>query len=55
MTNYLIKKNYFWRYADTFRSPKVWQIKNKQWCKLDIDGKERYYGDVRMSKEKLKI
>ncbi len=46
-------EDYFWRYADTFRSPKVWQIKNKQWCKLDIDGKERYYGDVRMSKENI--
>ncbi len=46
-------EDYFWRHADTFRSPKVWQIKNKQWCKLDVDGKERYYGDVRMSKENI--
>ena len=35
--------------ADTFRDPRVWFIKNNQWCKMDIDGEERLYGKVNLS------
>ena len=48
-------EDYFWKIADTFRSPKVWLIKNNQWYKTDIDGVERAYGDVRLDKNKIEI
>lgn len=37
--------------ADTFRDPKVWYIKNNEWCKMDIDGIERAYGEVHLTEE----
>lgn len=39
--------------ADTFRDPNVWFIKEEEWCKMDIDGIERKYGEVNLP-EKLK-
>jgi len=40
--------------ADTFRDPRVWWIKNGEWCKRDIDGVERSYGTVHLSLEQSK-
>lgn len=37
--------------ADGFRDPKVWFIRDKQWCKIDIDGEERLYGTVHLSEK----
>jgi N-acetyl sugar amidotransferase len=37
--------------ADNFRDPKVWYIKNNEWCKTDIDGVERTYGEVNLTEE----
>ena len=36
----------FDKVADGFRDPDVWWIKNNNWWKLDIDGKERPYGAI---------
>jgi len=41
----------FDKVADKFRDPKVWFIKNNQWCKIDIDGVERLYGKVNLTIE----
>lgn len=46
---------HFDQVADTFRDPLVWWIRNNKWCKLDIDGVEREYGDVHLSKEQTKL
>jgi len=35
--------------ADSFRDPRVWWIRKGEWCKLDIDGVERSYGNVFLS------
>ena len=37
--------------ADKFRDPRVWTIKENEWCKKDIDGVVRNYGKVNLSKE----
>lgn len=37
--------------ADKFRDPRVWFIKNNQWCKIDIDGTERSYGKVHLKED----
>ena len=36
--------------ADTFRDPRVWWIKDGEWYKKDIDGKETCYGKVFLDK-----
>ena len=36
--------------ADTFRDPRVWWIKDGEWYKKDIDGKETSYGKVFLDK-----
>ena len=38
--------------ADNFRDPRVWWIQDGKWWKNDLDGVSRYYGDVKLSKEK---
>ena len=43
----------FWRTADKFRDNKIWQIKNNKWSKKDIDGEERFYGSVCLSKKEI--
>lgn len=40
--------------ADKFRDPRVWWIRENQWCKHDVDGKERLYGKVNLSEESKK-
>lgn len=35
--------------ADTFRDHRVWWIKENKWCKRDIDGEERTYGQVHLN------
>ncbi|MHB1105211.1 MAG: N-acetyl sugar amidotransferase [Lutibacter sp.] len=37
--------------ADKFRDPNVWWIKDQKWCKKDIDGVERTYGNVTLTKK----
>ena len=46
-------ENYFDMIADSFRDPSVWWIKNNLWTKLDIDGVERSYGEVKIDKNFL--
>ena len=46
-----MKKNEFWEIADSFRSEKVWWIKNNQWYKKNIWGEASSYGDVRLKKD----
>lgn len=42
--------------ADKFRDPRVWWIRDNQWCKNDVDGVKRVYGKVHLSdKEKEKF
>ena len=47
-------EDYFDQEADKFRDPTVWWIKNNKWCKFDIDGLERTYGDVKLNTEDRK-
>lgn len=42
----------FWKTADSFRSPKVWKIKNGEWYKHCIWGDEENFGKVYLEKEK---
>ncbi len=46
-----MKKDEFWEIADSFRSEKVWWIKNNQWYKKNIWGEASSYGDVRLKKD----
>ena len=39
--------------ADSFRDPRVWWIRNGQWCKRDIDGVERLYGKVHLNSKQI--
>ena len=39
-------EDYFDKIADNFRDPRVWWIKDNQWVKKDISGKETSYGTV---------
>ena len=53
--NYVgMKKNFFWKKADTFRSKKVWWIENNKWFKDNIWGTPSSYGDVYLSKKEQK-
>ena len=45
-----MKEKTFWNKADTFRSPKVWWIKNNIWYKDNIWGYPSPYGPVHLSK-----
>ncbi len=50
--NYVkMKEDEFWKIADTFRSEKVWWIKNNEWYKNNIWGNSSSYGEVRLSKD----
>lgn len=40
----------FWMIADTFRSKKVWWIKNNKWYKDNIWGETKSYGEVSLNK-----
>ena len=42
----MIFEKQFDEIADTFRDPRVLWIKNGEWYKKDIDGKETSYGKV---------
>lgn len=44
----------FDKIADNFRDPNVWWIRKNQWCKKDIDGVERLYGNVFLDKVERK-
>jgi N-acetyl sugar amidotransferase len=46
-------KNYFWRIADKFRDPRVWRIKNNEWYKDNVWGKECSYGEVHLSDDEI--
>ena len=41
----------FWMVADSFRSSKVWSIKNGEWFKDCVWGKEESFGPVYLSKD----
>ncbi len=41
-------EDYFDKIADNFRDPRVWWIKDNQWVKKDISGKETSYGTVHL-------
>ena len=45
-----MKENEFWEIADTFRSEKVWWIKNNEWYKENLWGTNSSYGEVRLKK-----
>ncbi len=45
-----IAEDEFWKIADTFRDPRVWQIKNGRWVKSNIWGGLSEYGEVRLEK-----
>ena len=49
-----MKENDFWKKADTFRSSKVWWIKNNKWCKDNIWGSPSSYGSVHLPKNDRK-
>jgi N-acetyl sugar amidotransferase len=50
--NYVqMKEDEFWKIADTFRSEKVWWIKNNEWYKNNIWGESSPYGEVRLNKD----
>ena len=50
--NYVeMNEDEFWKIADTFRSEKVWWIKNNEWHKNNIWGESSAYGEVRLSKD----
>ena len=49
-----IEEKAFWKKADTFRSPKVWSIKNDKWYKDNIWGYPSSYGRVYLSKSERK-
>lgn len=46
-----MKEDEFDRLADTFRDPRVWMIRNGSWVKMDVDGVERVYGEVKLGQE----
>ena len=49
-----MKEKAFWNKADTFRSPKVWWIKENKWYKDNIWGHPSSYGPVHLSKKDKK-
>ncbi len=46
-----MKESEFWEIADTFRSEKVWWIKNGEWYKENLWGGSSPYGEVRLKKD----
>jgi len=52
--NYVgMSKSEFWKIADTFRDPRVWFIKNKEWLKSDVWGGFSAYGDVYLDGDQI--
>lgn len=49
-----MSKEEFWEIADTFRDPRVWWIKNREWWKDNVWGEPASYGPVHLSKEEQK-
>lgn len=49
-----MSENEFWRTADSFRSPKVWKIKDGQWVKKCVWGGEQSFGKVYLEKPEWK-
>ena len=50
--NYVdLSEEYFWRKADTFRSTKVWWIKDNKWFKDNIWGEPKSYGKVSIERK----
>ena len=49
----LIKRE-FWKIADTFRDPRVWNIKNNKWYKDNLWGGQSSYGDVHLDEKQIK-
>jgi len=45
-------KKQFWNIADSFRDYRVWEIKDNEWVKYDIDGIQRSYGQVCLTEDK---
>ena len=45
-----MKSAEFWETADTFRSEKVWWIKNGEWFKENLWGGSSAYGEVKLKK-----
>ena len=48
-----MKEKEFWQIADTFRDPRVWWIKNGEWCKDNIWGSSSSYGKVHLNKTQI--
>ena len=48
-----MSKSEFWKIADTFRDPRVWFIKNKEWLKSDVWGGFSAYGDVYLDGDQI--
>ena len=46
-------EKYFWKIADTFRDPRVWKIKNKEWYKHNLWGNECAYGRVHLDNNQI--
>ena len=48
-----MKKELFWKTADKFRDPRVWSIRNKEWYKDNLWGKESAYGEVYLNDDEI--
>ncbi len=48
-----MKKELFWKTADKFRDPRVWSIRNKEWYKDNLWGKESAYGEVYLNNDEI--
>lgn len=48
-----MKEEEFWKTADTFRDPRVWWIKNKEWYKYTLRGKPQAFGPVYLNKDQV--
>ena len=48
-----IPEKEFWSIADTFRDPRVWWIKNKEWYKYTLRGKPQAFGPVYLNKDQV--
>jgi N-acetyl sugar amidotransferase len=46
-------EKYFWKIADTFRDPRVWKIKKKEWYKDNLWGNECVYGPVHLDNDQI--
>ena len=48
-----MKEEEFWKTADTFRDPRVWWIKNKEWYKYTLRGKPQAFGPVYLNQDQV--